>query len=319
MLGRRFDVPTMSRFDVVRTLLGSLLLLAAALKGHELATAPVLSTGILDSRWFLIVVVQFELLAGLWLCSGNAPRASWLGAIVGLSLFASVSLGKAVSGADSCGCFGNVAVNPWLTFMVDVALLAALAYWRPNVGASRPVHNRFSSRTAAFVVAAWLLIGTPLLLAMGSYTAATLAETGEVVGDAQYVVAEPAEWIGQQFPLAGHIDIGGTLRRGLWLVLLYRHECPACQAAASGFGTLAKEFSARTNCPRVSIVECPPYSVTLDEAGIDVDALAYGRLNDTRRWRIPTPVALLLDNGKVGAVFDDPRDLDVLRAIWGAS
>lgn len=59
--------------DVVRVVLASVLLLAAGLKGHQLATEPVLGTGILDSRWFLIALVEFELFFGLWLLGNLWP------------------------------------------------------------------------------------------------------------------------------------------------------------------------------------------------------------------------------------------------------
>ena len=60
-------------YDVVRVLLGLLLLTAATLKGVELATEPVANTSLLTSRWFLVIQVEF--LFGLWLLSGLRPRA----------------------------------------------------------------------------------------------------------------------------------------------------------------------------------------------------------------------------------------------------
>lgn len=61
-------------YDVVRVLLGLLLLTATVLKGFELATEPVANTNLLTSRWFLIIEVEFEFLFGLWLPSGLQPR-----------------------------------------------------------------------------------------------------------------------------------------------------------------------------------------------------------------------------------------------------
>lgn len=62
-------------YDVVRMLLGLLLVTAAALNAHQLASEPAVGTGLLDSRWFLIGVVEFELLFAVWLCGGLAPRS----------------------------------------------------------------------------------------------------------------------------------------------------------------------------------------------------------------------------------------------------
>ena len=74
-------------YDAVRIILGLILLTAAALKGHQLATEPVAETGVLSSRWFLIGGVEFELFFGLWLTSGLQPPRAWQA--VSVSLFAS--------------------------------------------------------------------------------------------------------------------------------------------------------------------------------------------------------------------------------------
>ena len=58
-------------FDVVRVALALILLVAAALKGHQLATEPVANKDIFSYRWSLIAMVEFELVLGLWLLSGG--------------------------------------------------------------------------------------------------------------------------------------------------------------------------------------------------------------------------------------------------------
>lgn len=91
-------------YDAVRILLGLVLLTAAGLKGHQVATEPILETGLLNSRWFLIGVVEFELLFGLWLLVGLYPAATRLAAILCFARLAVVSLAKGLSGESSCGC-----------------------------------------------------------------------------------------------------------------------------------------------------------------------------------------------------------------------
>src|SRR5207249_2047895 len=44
---------------------------------------------------------------------------------------AAVGLYLALVGQTSCGCFGRIAVNPWLMFAVDVAVMGALVLSRP--------------------------------------------------------------------------------------------------------------------------------------------------------------------------------------------
>jgi len=65
-------------YGAVRMILGLILLSAAALKRHQLATEPVAETSLFTFRWFMIGVVEFEIFFGLWLLTGllaGIPRA----------------------------------------------------------------------------------------------------------------------------------------------------------------------------------------------------------------------------------------------------
>ena len=111
-------------------ILGGVLWAAAALKGHELLTTPIPEEDIWSSRWFLILQTEAELVLGLWFLSGLfktwARRAGW-GCF---GLFCLISFYKGITGAESCGCFGRVHVNPWLTLLaIDFpALIVLLLY-----------------------------------------------------------------------------------------------------------------------------------------------------------------------------------------------
>lgn len=70
-------------YRVVRYFVGLLLLVAASLKAYELLTQPVLGEGILQSRFFLAAVVEFELFLGFWLLAGVYPRLGRLVAVLG--------------------------------------------------------------------------------------------------------------------------------------------------------------------------------------------------------------------------------------------
>lgn len=101
-------------------------------KGHELLTVPVANKDLWTWRPFLIFQVEFELALGIWLLSGVFKRLAWLGALACFSLFCSVTLYKALVGAASCGCFGTVHVNPWITlFAVDLPAVVILGLLRP--------------------------------------------------------------------------------------------------------------------------------------------------------------------------------------------
>jgi hypothetical protein len=95
-----------------RLFVGSVLLLAAGLKSHQLINTPILGEGVLHARWFNILIVEFEIFFSLWLFFGQVPNLTCLASITLFSVFTAVSFYKAISGETSCGCFGNVTVNP---------------------------------------------------------------------------------------------------------------------------------------------------------------------------------------------------------------
>ncbi len=113
----------------VRLFVAAVLLIAASLKAHQLATTPSLGDGILEARWFNIFVVEFELLFGIWLVFGLLPKLTWLASVGLFSLFATVSAFKGLMGEASCGCFGEVTINPWLMAAFDLGVVGV----RPRV------------------------------------------------------------------------------------------------------------------------------------------------------------------------------------------
>jgi hypothetical protein len=52
-------------------------------------------------------------------------------ALVFFTALAAASLKLALLGESSCGCFGRLKVNPWLTFALDAAAVVGLAFVRP--------------------------------------------------------------------------------------------------------------------------------------------------------------------------------------------
>jgi Protein of unknown function (DUF1573) len=133
-------------FVLARVLLGLLLLCAAGLKAYALWTG----TGEPDPFFFSprteMAVIQTEAVLGLWLVSGIYPRISRQVAIVFFGLLASASLYLAIAGQASCGCFGQVPINPWITFALDVGAVALLCLL--------PTPDSFSNDSSAW--SAWL-------------------------------------------------------------------------------------------------------------------------------------------------------------------
>lgn len=119
-------------FRAVGITLGLLLLTAAFLKFRDLTWEP-FGKAILIPPRLRVVFVEMEVLLGLWLLTGLARRALWIVAISFFSILAIVSGYLALTGEPTCGCFGQAAISPWITFGIDAAAIVLLAATRPRL------------------------------------------------------------------------------------------------------------------------------------------------------------------------------------------
>jgi hypothetical protein len=144
-------------FRLVSVVLGLLLFAAAGLKAYGLAPESMGEHTVLSSPRLHIATVEVEILMGIWLVSGLAPRVAWLATLALFSAFGAVSFYLALAGQRSCGCFGELQVNPWLALTLDVLAVTTLIIWRPARPPARPAEG--SSRPTIGAVA-----GTAFLL-----------------------------------------------------------------------------------------------------------------------------------------------------------
>mgnify|MGYP005849558541 CR=1 FL=1 len=282
-------------YDVVRILVGALLITAALLKGYQLATEPVRGNGLFASRGFLIAVVEIELLLGLTLCSGLAPWHTWLTGLLCFGCFFAVSLYKAVSGELSCGCFGKWAVNPWYTATLDLAVVASLLWWRPGAALGMGV-RRASGLAVLFGV--WIPVGALIAVWTWSPRVGRVNELGEE-SSRGLVVVQPEPWTGKRLPLLLYIEHGAPLERGSWLILLYHHDGPACQEVLRRVETM--RVAAGAGDAWVALVEVPPYGEL--PAGLPgKDVALRTRLRNCQEWFVATPVLFVVREGTVASV-----------------
>jgi hypothetical protein len=118
----------------VLILAAAYLLTAAGLKAHALFYKPFAPGSPYLSRTGEVALVYGEVLLALGLFSGWQRERAWLAALATFLTFTVASLTLAVQGYSSCGCFGELHVNPWLTFVADGLLTGALLVLRPAEG-----------------------------------------------------------------------------------------------------------------------------------------------------------------------------------------
>jgi thiol-disulfide isomerase/thioredoxin len=117
----------------VMTLTGVVLIVAAALKVDMMVSEPVVSKGFWESWLFFMIQIPLVTGLGIWMISGLFRKAAWLAGVAALFVFLIDTLYKAFSGAQSCGCFGSVEVDPWVTlFAFNLPFLAAMLIFRPK-------------------------------------------------------------------------------------------------------------------------------------------------------------------------------------------
>jgi hypothetical protein len=302
--------------SIVLKILGVLLLTAVILKGWQLLTEPLANKDIWSYRPLLIFTVEFELALAIWLLSGLFKKAAWLASVAVFSLFSLITLYKALSGADSCGCFGAVKVNPWLTFFaIDLPAVIALLIFRPSdVIPSTARNPQISSchserseepaqRSATKLSTSPLWPLSPKITATALMVLLVIAISTSVLAlnkpantTSSYEVLEPETWIGNRLPILAYIDIGQQLEKGNWLVLFYHYDCPDCQKAISKYERVARDNEDSKNFPKVAFIEVPPYGRSIVNAS---STYTVGKLSNIKEWFITTPAVILLTNSTV--------------------
>jgi uncharacterized membrane protein YphA (DoxX/SURF4 family) len=280
---------------MLRLVVAVIFLTAASLKAWQLATVPSLGEGLLNARWFNILVVELELFFGIWLIVGMLPKLTWLATIGCFSVFALVSLYKALSGETSCGCLGVVTVNPWNMMVFDLVIVGCLLAFRVRGDWKLPPLDR---KKVLAVLIAWLVLAGLALSAMLSLKQqphATLGVEYTAPDGRKMILLEPEIWVGKAFPLAARFvepHEGAMLKKGDWLVLFIHTDCPDCKQMMVDLE--------RQKTQRVAIVVVPSRS------GDKMPSTSFPMfvLDNQTGWFATTPCVVKLSDGICVTVSD---------------
>ena len=257
-----------------------LLLLAAILKSHQLATSPYTGNLVLESRLLTCVLIAFEVSLAFWLVSKYKPKLARLVAIATFFVFCVFSVGKLISSADSCGCFGVFEVPPFVTLIVDVGMIILLFLWSTTSGFNRFPMGLAAAGMLGIVAALW-----PVL----TFTTSSLSDVGQIVGGGELVIIETATWESKALPIAGFIDGQKNFLQGNWKMILYHEDCPVCQRV------MQHAMASPAETPTV-FVEVPPYK---SPTRADREDLLWRKLSDEHEWFVTAPDAIEMTDGIV--------------------
>jgi hypothetical protein len=302
--------------QIITVVTGLVLIIAAVLKIDHLLTEPIISKGFWESWEFFLIQIPLELGLGIWLVCGLFRKAAWMIAVLAFALFIAVTLHKVYIHADSCGCFGRVKVNPWITLSaIDIPLFLGLVIFRPKDLSLLPppwpkaVHF-FGVAIPTFISFA-ILIPTLIL-----YKPLDKTDTYEVV--------KPNEWISkaysptkQEWPMLKYIDIADSLRENLAVVILYDVKCETCHEAVPLYDRLSRDLAGDDDSLRFAFVEVPPYA-TEQEQIIPVDTVCLrGKLDSSKKWYMQTPLVVVLQDGVAAKFWEGqtPQLDEILNAV----
>lgn len=255
---------------------------AAAGKAIQIISEPVL-----PDRWFWTVVVEVELLLGLLLILGRRRRWAWtLGAFTFLA-FAVIAGGKAYRGEPDCGCFGVVAVNPWITMGIDLSLAALLIAMKP--AAAVIDRGLWASRPGKIGAASTLLVGAGVALSVTLTPPGLLSADGAIDGQGSHVVLEPSEWLSKPFPLMPYLPTETGLDEGTWEIVLARPGCPHCIS-------FLEQWEPQDGVQHRALISLDSPDNALRQAV--PDAMIH-TLRQDRRWYADVPLTLQLTDGVV--------------------
>ena len=310
-----------------------MLLTAALLKVHQLSTVPYLDK--FPPRWLMIAFVEIELWFAIWLFSGKLPRLTHRMTLIMFTFFSCVTFYKAISGEASCGCFGQIEVNPWYTLVFDVGVVGILLWSWPKgdleyTDLRHLVRWRIPGTSAIAVM--WLVIAAPTIWMMISFTDITAHDDLSALGSVftgtdgiPTVVLETDAWIGRDFPLTPYIadtsssDISGDLplqdqiQKGNWTVILYHHDCIHCREL---FDSMVISKSGWTDVTSPDL-ESNLAFISISDPATGERALCVhtnvrsGKLSQGNIWFAETPIRIDIHEKKVVDVIDRDELLSI--------
>jgi hypothetical protein len=299
-------------FEKFRFAVAGILLFAAGLKAYQLATAPLppvvqgsMFTPLLEwlnDRHFLMAVVVGEILFALVLIAGLWRQWTWLLSLIGFSAFTLVSMMKGLSGEASCGCFGTVTVNPWITAVLDLVIVAFLIVLRERLHFRWALSSADCKKLVAVLVA-WLVIGGLSLSAMLSLKQqphATLGTEFTGINGTVTVFLEPETWVGERLPLWDYVDdrSRATLEKGEWNIVIARKQCEDCKK-------LIAKLNSQSTIP-LAILELDDDSTDMEHSGSKMGVPLKGKLKTSSHWVILTPCLVKCRDGICVSVETTP-------------
>lgn len=324
---------------IVMAVVAAFLIVAAALKAKQILTEPILTKGFWESWLFLVIQIPLEFGLGIWLISGLFRKAAWLAGTLAFGGFVIITGYKAISGDASCGCFGTVHVNPWITLLtIDVPLFILLLAFRPK--GEKLLPPPWPSAKHFFGVAIPTIIFLAILVPVLVFNKPPeTTDKYEVIRPDQWTTVKPVKPVKlpipdtntvpdanvaavvtppntdankepnkaapvnvqpqNEWPMLKRIDIADSLRSGIVVVLLYHFDCPGCQEAIPQYEKLNKELGGNDGAIKFAFIAVPPYGDEKLNPVPKDTKCLNGKLISDKKEIMMTPFVVLLQDSAV--------------------
>ena len=315
-------------------LAGLILLVASILKMHQLITEPIVSKTFWESWMFFVIQIPLEFGLAIWLLSGLFRKAGWLLSVFAFGVFIAATAQKVLVGAESCGCFGAIHVNPQITlFSMDIPFFIALMIFRPKGYKLLPppwpsAKHFFSVAVPTFIflgcITAVLMLNKVEPVRISDPPPTTVVEPVPQPQPPQIppVVPEPnvppvvdvpsvvvdtndsdpvIEPAGPVWSILEQIDIGQSLSTGMAIIFFYHSDCPDCREAVPVYSDQYRQLG--DDVIKLAFIEIPPYGPE-DDSPMPQDTTAQSgklaELEKGKKWWIGTPyVVVTIDGVKI--------------------
>lgn len=323
---------------IVMILAGLLLIAASALKAQEMLSICVpgwREHGIWESWEFFLFQIPLEFSLGVWLVSGLFRKAAWLAGTLAYLGFIFVTLYKAMTGQASCGCFGQIHVNPWITMsLIDIPLFLLLIINRPAKEYKLlppPWPNTYYAIAIFMPILAALSLTAPALSAFRpgcikpdetKWVIANIPpkpniKPAEPNAPPQKTVepdtAPPQKTVEPNtatvspsiadpnpllWPWLKYVDSADSIQSGLVVVFMYHHDCTICAAMVPKYDAYYRKIQAQGDV-KIAFLAIPPYGQS-GPVPADTPCL-HGRLveKDGQKFAITSPFLVVLLDGQV--------------------
>ncbi len=292
---------------IVMTITSLVFIFAVTFKIKQLLTEPIISTGFWQSREFYIIQVVLELGLAIWLICGIFRKFAWLIATIGFAGFSCITLYKALGGFESCGCFGTVKVNPWITLLaVDLPILILLLIFRPRA------EKFFDWPRLEHLIAC--AVPTFMLLGFVGYVTTHYEPASSTQ---EYEVVDAQGWIGKPLPMLEYIDLNSDadLNSGICVILFYHFDCPNCRVALPIYNEMNEMLMGNQDEIKFAFIEMPPYGGEEDENPVPQNTQCItGKLREDKKFYAASPLLIITHDSIVTKVFEVevPLKLDEL-------